>query len=146
MFYQFFKNILLLLLLTTSSLLVIPGFCHCQIPCGIYGDKHVFEEIKMDIETVEKSMKEIKKFSKDPEKNANQLVRWIVNKENHANNIMKTISEYFLAQRIKIPKDETNEKEMQTYSDKLQLLHAMIIAAMQSKQTTDLTKPATLKT
>ncbi len=125
-----FAMIILLMANTNKS------FAHCEIPCGIYGDSMRVELIKEHIITIEKSMKEIKKLSKEGDKNYNQLVRWIVNKEEHAKKIQDIVSQYFMHQRIKIalPGDDNYEK----YITQLTLLHKMQIYAMKSKQTTDL--------
>ena len=66
----------LLLLVISSSV-----FAHCQVPCGIYGDKTRFDMLREHITTVEKSMNQIKKLSADAANNMNQLVRWVNNKE-----------------------------------------------------------------
>lgn len=110
---------------------------HCQIPCGIYGDQRVFEELEENIQTVAKSMKTIVELSVDPGKNINQLVRWVNNKDVHANKIMETVLNYFLAQRVKIP--ETDDAgAMSVYYRKLAILHQIVVHSMKAKQTTDL--------
>ena len=60
----------------------------------------------------------------------NQLNRWVMTKDMHANNIQKTISEYFLTQRVKADKS-------QKYIDQLLCLHQLLVAAMKCKQTVD---------
>ncbi len=116
----------------------MPLFAHCEIPCGIYGDDARFAAIAEDLTTIEKSMKLIVELSADPQKNMNQLVRWVNNKESHANHIREIVAQYFLAQRIKAPSTDANEAH-QAYTQKLVLLHQMIVSAMKCKQTTDLT-------
>ncbi|MFC1520945.1 superoxide dismutase [Ni] [Elusimicrobiota bacterium] len=116
------------------------GMSHCEIPCGIYGDEMRFNMIEEHIMTIEKSMKMINKLSDADEKNFNQIVRWVDNKETHANYIQDIVSQYFLAQRIKI--DGKKDKE---YAKKLSLLHEMIIYAMKAKQGTDLKNTEKLK-
>jgi len=116
---------------------------HCQIPCGIYHDELRFEMIMEDIETIEKSMNQINEISKSDDKNYNQLVRWVDNKELHAQKIQDTVSEYFLAQRVKItPKDDPKYGD---YLRSLELLQQMIVYAMKTKQTTDLENVEKLK-
>jgi nickel superoxide dismutase len=53
-----------------------------------------------------------------------------MNKENHAQNIISTISDYFLTQRVK-PKQED-------YAERLIKHHTVIVAAMKTKQNADL--------
>ncbi len=104
---------------------------HCQIPCGIYDDKMRTEQIAEDIVTVEKAMNQVESLSKEKSINYNQLVRWINNKEEHAARIMDTVSLYFMAQRIK--------PDQEHYTEMLTVLHKLMLSAMKSKQTLDLT-------
>ncbi|CAK0871773.1 unnamed protein product, partial [Prorocentrum cordatum] len=62
-----------------------------------------------------------------------QTVRWISTKEEHATKIMTTISEYFLAQKVK--KDQLGHHE---YLEVLALHHAVMVAAMKAKQSADM--------
>lgn len=125
-------------LLTVLTLSVIPKLsAHCEIPCGIYGDETRIKLLNEHIATIEKSMNEIVKLSKEKEINYNQLVRWINNKEDHANKLQHIVTQYFMTQRIKPGQPE--------YVKKLTLLHEMLIYAMKSKQTTDLKNTEKLK-
>ena len=54
----------------------------------------------------------------------------MLNKENHANKIQQIVSQYFLTQRIKL--------DSKNYTEKITLLHKMLVYAMKCKQTTDL--------
>ncbi|MDA0990668.1 MAG: superoxide dismutase [Ni] [Verrucomicrobia bacterium] len=102
---------------------------HCEIPCGIYGDEARFTEIAEHIQTIEKSMDEIKRLGANPGGNANQLIRWVNNKETHADKIQHIVTQYFMTQRIK--------PDQPDYEARLKLLHGMLLKAMKSKQTTD---------
>ena len=51
-------------------------------------------------------------------------------KELHAGNIQKTVSDYFLTQRIKAD-------QSQKYIDQTTTLHQVLVAAMKCKQTVD---------
>lgn len=101
---------------------------HCEIPCGIYDDQLRAKLIGEHAGTIEKSMKQIMKLSKDSA-NFNQLVRWVSNKESHATKIQHIVSQYFMTQRIK--------PDQEKYTEKLTVLHQMLLAAMKCKQTTD---------
>lgn len=120
-----------------------PAGAHCQIPCGIYYDKTLFDRMETDIDTIEKSMRTIQDLSADPDKNANQLIRWVMNKEDHADQFATAISAYFLQQRIK-PEEMQTDKD--AYLRKLTLCHKLLVTAMQCKQTTDLQHAADLRT
>ena len=129
------------LVLTIISLFLIFGavsvYAHCEIPCGIYNDQLRVELIKEHITTIEKSMNQITGLSGQSPLNYNQIVRWIDNKEEHANKIQDIVYQYFMTQRIKAaaPADKAAYND---YLTKLSYLHQMLVAAMKSKQTTDL--------
>ena len=118
------------LLFSTAS-----AWGHCEIPCGIYGDDLRFSLIEENLTTVEKSMKMIDELAGDPG-NANQVARWVANKEKHADDIREIVTQYFLTQRIKIPA-EGDAAAHEAYSQKVVLLHQMMVYAMKCKQTTD---------
>ena len=112
-----------------SFILFLPNLgAHCEIPCGIYDDQLRAKLIAEHAGTIEKSMKQVMKLSKDSA-NANQLVRWVSNKETHATKIQHIVSQYFMTQRIK--------PDQEKYTEKLTVLHQMLLAAMKCKQTTD---------
>merc|ERR1712151_1188282 len=70
--------------------------------------------------------------------NFNQMTRWVNTKEEHAGKIMTTISDYCLAQRCKIPGTSQSPFETEKdYIDALKAHHAVMVAAMKSKQTVD---------
>lgn len=103
------------------------AYAHCQIPCGIYDDYARLQSMLEDAATVEKGIKLINELAgKLDAQSQNQIVRWIMNKETHAQNIISTISDYYLTQRVK--------PEQEDYSDRLMKHHAVIIAAMKVKQ------------
>ena len=108
-----------------------PAHAHCQIPCGIYDDHARIQSMLEDTATVEKSVKLILELAdKSDAQSQNQLVRWVMNKEKHAQQIISTISDYFLTQRVK-----PSQKD---YTERLSKHHAVIIAAMKAKQNADM--------
>ena len=123
----------------------IPGviFAHCQIPCGIYDDEMRFEMLYEHSKTIKKSVESILEKNITYTNN-NQLTRWILNKENHANEIQEIMLNYFLAQRIKIPKHEHHDHS-DKYHALLEYAHKIIFFAMRSKQTSDLKIVMSLK-
>ena len=111
---------------------------HCQIPCGIYDDHARVQSMLEDTTTIEKSLQLIAELSgKTDAQSQNQMVRWVMNKETHAQNIISTISDYFLTQRVK--------PEQEDYSERLIKHHAVIVAAMKVKQNTDITYAGALR-
>ncbi|MBU1053522.1 MAG: superoxide dismutase, Ni [Proteobacteria bacterium] len=128
-----FKKVMLLItFITVSYSMIVPqtGYAHCQIPCGIYNDYARVQSMLEDTDTIEKSAKLIAELAGKPDaQSQNQLVRWVMNKEKHAQNIISTISDYFLTQRIK--------PDQKDYSERLIKHHTVIIAAMKAKQNAD---------
>ena len=95
------------------------------------------------MQTVTKAIAQIKELAgKDDAQSKQQLGRWIANKESHAQNIMDEMQSYFLAQRIKFPKDES---EHDAYFAKLKTVHEVIVYSMKCKQTLDADNAAKLK-
>ena len=90
-----------------------------------------------DITTIEKAMNGIIELSKEATPNYNQIVRWVVTKEAHAEKIQEIVSQYFLHQRIKVT-DPSDQIAYDKYVKSLTLLHKILVDAMKTKQTTDL--------
>lgn len=120
-----------LMLFSTSAL------AHCEIPCGIYDDATRVKLLGEHITTIEKSMGMILELEMEKKHNSNQLIRWVMNKEDHANMFQEIVTQYFMTQRIKI--------DTKDYEQKITLLHQMLLAAMKTKQTTDLKYVAELR-
>ena len=115
---------------STSSL-----HAHCQVPCGIYSDDTVLIDLQdPSADHRQGHGPDQRALCKDAGKNANQLSRWVTNKEEHATKIQDTMTQYFLAQRVKLAESESNKD---AYLNKLSLIHQIIVHAMKCKQTTD---------
>jgi nickel superoxide dismutase len=115
-----------------------PVHAHCQIPCGIYDDYARVQSMLEDAATIEKSAKLIAELAgKSDAQSRNQLVRWVMNKEKHAQDIISTISDYYLTQRV-----NPSQKD---YSERLIKHHTVIIAAMKAKQHADVQFAVSLK-
>lgn len=126
------KNILLTTKIIAFALILIfsvqtKSQAHCQVPCGIYDDYAKVMKMLQDVETIEKASKLIGELSiaTDPQ-SQNQRVRWVKNKETHAQNLIITIADYFLTQRVK--------PEQSDYMERLKKHHLVIINAMKAKQ------------
>ena len=139
------RHACLTLLLLAVLVLAPSAGAHCQIPCGIYDDELRVQLIEEHIGTVEKSMKKIVELGAAETVDYNQLVRWVNNKEHHASEIQDIVTAYFMAQRIKPPKDHEDEKALTEYAHKLAFLHAIQIHAMKAKQGTNLEEIETLR-
>lgn len=126
-------TVLAVLALLVSARAVL---AHCQMPCGIYGDQMRIDMLREDITTVEKAMNQIEELSAAEKPNQNQLIRWVMTKEEHAQKIQDIVTQYFMAQRVKMPK-EGDEVAQKQYVRQLTLLHDLLVTAMKMKQTTD---------
>ncbi len=108
----------------------VNAHAHCQIPCGIYNDHARVDQMLEDTKTILKAAKLIQQLSdKSDPQSKQQLVRWVLNKETHAQNVISTIGDYFLTQRVK--------PDQKDYVERLKKHHAVIIAAMKAKQNSD---------
>ncbi len=121
-----------------------PAAAHCEIPCGIYGDHARILQLLEDTATIAKSVSEIQALAGARDAlGVNQLTRWINNKEEHATKIQDTIAQYFLNQRVKpAPKGSAGWEE---YVERLTRHHAVMVAAMATKQTVDPAKVEELR-
>jgi nickel superoxide dismutase len=127
-----FKRILLSAVTILGLVFVFMStvYGHCQVPCGIYNDHARITQMLEDSATVLKASRQITSLSgKTDAQSRNQLVRWVMNKEKHAQNVISTICDYFLTQRIKPGQTD--------YVERLKRHHAVIIAAMKAKQHAD---------
>jgi len=124
------KSMLSLTLLTGALVMPQTLSAHCQVPCGIYDDSARVHAMLEDVETTAKATKLINELAgKKDAQSANQIARWVMNKEKHAQNIISTISDYFLTQRVK-----SSQKD---YTERLIKHHTVIVDAMKVKQNAD---------
>jgi len=120
------------IVIVVSMFFIMSGsaFAHCEIPCGIYDDQMRIEMIREHITTIEKSMKMIQHLQEEKHHDANQLIRWVVNKEAHADKLQHIVSQYFMTQRVSL--------DAEKYTEKISLLHHMLVFTMKCKQGTDM--------
>lgn len=132
------KTITGIAVLTFLILLPALASAHCQVPCGIYDDHARVKLMLEDVATVEKAVNMLEKLAaKTDVQSKQQFTRWVMNKEQHAQNIISTISDYFLTQRVK-----TSQKD---YVERLKRHHAVIVNAMKAKQKADMATVKKLK-
>ena len=113
-----------------------PAAAHCEIPCGIYDDNARIRQLLEDTDTIAKAVAQIQSLAAASDAlSINQLTRWVNNKEEHATKIQETIAQYFLNQRVKpAPKGSAGWED---YVERLTRHHAVMVAAMTTKQTVD---------
>ena len=114
---------------------------HCEVPCGIYGDSLRVSLMREHVKTIEKAMDQLNELSSGADPNYNQIVRWVMNKESHAEEIQHIVAQYFLHQRVKMPKTDLDKKAMMAadrkYNGLLRSLHAIQVYSMKAKQSAD---------
>jgi ubiquitin-small subunit ribosomal protein S27Ae len=109
---------------------------HCQVPCGIFDDPAMVNELKEAAATIRKAIAqagELHAAAPASLLSTNQLVRWIMVKEEHADKIISRVAAYCLCQRVKrevFPDDAA-------YVEALKAHHAVMQAAMKAKQGAD---------
>ena len=139
------KRVIMLVIVAAAAIAGVQQLrAHCEVPCGIYDDPLRIALMREHVTTIEKSMNMIVTLSGEDGKNYNQLVRWIENKEYHADELQHIVAQYFMTQRVK-PVDGANAAAHAAYVEQLSLLHQLLIAAMKSKQTTDLEQIAAMR-
>merc|ERR1712062_338160 len=118
---------------------------HCQVPCGIFDDPAIVEEINQAVATIRKACVQVNELYNNPSCSAqdgtsscsaqdmNQIVRWINTKEEHCSKIIKLVSEYCLCQRVKRDVFESDSD----YTDALIAHHVVMQSAMKCKQSVD---------
>jgi nickel superoxide dismutase len=106
---------------------------HCQVPCGIYDDDGRIQMLLEDTRTIQKATVSIGQLAeKSDAPSRNQLTRWVITKDEHASHIIKTVSEYFLTQKVKTV--AAGEQGYEEYLSHLADHHAVMVAAMRTKQ------------
>lgn len=117
---------------------------HCEVPCGIYGDKTRIDTLYEHVATIEKAMTQIGELAgKTDAQSVNQCVRWINTKEAHATEIQHIVSQYFMTQRLKV--SEQDLEGNQAVVRQLILLQNILRGAMKTKQTVDPAHAGTLR-
>ena len=117
---------------------------HCEIPCGIYGDHARIDQMLEDTTTIAKAVDQINALARKRDAlSINQLTRWVANKDEHATRIQDTIAQYFLNQRVKPA--PSGSPGYDDYVTRLIEHHAVMVAAMKTKQTVDPTNVERLR-
>ncbi len=102
---------------------------HCQMPCGIYHDDMVFDQIDQYIETMVKGLSMLNDSKFTTVQDRNEFVRWVIQKENSSDEIAQMITIFFLQQKIKPGESDTTERVLSA--------HKLLFLLVQLKQTVD---------
>ena len=115
-----------------GSLLITPFAtiqAHCQMPCGIYHDDIIYDEIDQFVEKMVKCMSILNNSKFQTPREKNEFIRWIGLKEKCSDEIASLITTYFLQQKIKPGESDTPER--------LALAHKLLFLLVAIKQNTD---------
>ncbi len=119
------------LLIALAALIGSPDMAsaHCQMPCGIYHDEMVFDEIDQYVETMYKAMGVLNDNHFETVKEKNEFIRWVGEKEKESCDTANLITKFFLQQKIKPGEPDTAKK--------IESAHKMLFELMLIKQNTD---------
>ena len=119
------------LFLTAAALLIgqFPLQSHCQLPCGVYHDDLVFDQIDQYIETMYKGITVIKDSKFETVADRNETVRWVLQKDKASDEAAMTITTYFLQQKIKPSEADTEKKVLSA--------HKLLFLLVKIKQNVD---------
>lgn len=102
---------------------------HCQMPCGIYHDDMVFDQVDQYAETMYKGITVMNESKFSSVKDKNEFVRWVIQKENETNEVANLLLTYFIQQKIKPGEEDTLKK--------LTSVHKLLFLLVQIKQNAD---------
>lgn len=117
---------------TATMMLLSQGSlsAHCQMPCGIYHDDMVYDQIDQFVETVYKGISVLNESKFSSVKERNEFVRWVGEKESACTEAANLITVYFLQQKIKPGEDDTVKR--------LTSAHKLLFLLVAIKQNPDL--------
>jgi len=121
---RFFWITLFALCPLTSSL-----SAHCQMPCGIYDDQMVYDEVNQFYLTMFKAVKALQNNKFNSDEDRNQFIRWVMTKERLCNEIAMLLTTYFFQQKI-MPIDDN--------IDMVKSLHRLLFQLVAIKQNVDI--------
>jgi nickel superoxide dismutase len=104
---------------------------HCQMPCGIYNDQMIYDQVDQYFETMAKAVHYLKNHNSNNLQDKNQFVRWILTKEKESDEVARTLTTFFLQQKVS-PSDEPETTAL------VKSLHKLLFLLVQIKQTIDL--------
>lgn len=103
---------------------------HCQMPCGIYHDDMVFDQIDQYIETMAKGISVLTENKLKSAQNFNEFARWVSLKDRSSDEAANIITTFFLQQKIKPGEDDTVKR--------LVSAHKLLFYLVAVKQTVDM--------
>lgn len=117
--------------ITCLTLIIQSGLiAHCQLPCGIYHDDMVYDQIDQYVETMFKGITVMNDSKFDTAIERNEFVRWVMEKDHESNEAAHLILTYFLQQKIKPGETDTPKR--------LESAHRLLFLLVQIKQQTNI--------
>lgn len=102
---------------------------HCQMPCGIYHDDMVYDQIDQYVETMVKAIAKIKDNKASTPQERNEVIRWVMTKDKLSDETAELILTYFLQQKIKPGEPDTPKR--------IAAAHRLLFDLVAIKQTAD---------
>lgn len=103
---------------------------HCQMPCGIYHDDMVYDQIDQYVETMYKGISVLNNSKFSDAKERNEYIRWVIQKEKASDEAALLLTQYFLQQKIKVGDADTAKR--------LAAVHNLLVDLVVIKQNVDL--------
>lgn len=103
---------------------------HCQMPCGIYHDDMVYDQIDQYVETMYKGISVLSNSKFSDAKERNEYIRWVILKEKASDEVASLLTQYFLQQKIKVGEADTPKR--------LTAVHNLLTDLVVIKQNVDL--------
>lgn len=103
---------------------------HCQMPCGIYHDDMVYDQIDQYSETMYKGIAVMLDSKFQTVKERNEFIRWTMLKEEASNDVATLLTTYFLQQKIKPGEPDTPKR--------IESVHRLLFLLVAIKQNADL--------
>lgn len=103
---------------------------HCQMPCGIYHDDMVYDQIDQYTETMYKGIAVMNDSKFQTVKERNEFVRWVLQKETATDETAILLTKYFLQQKIKPGEPDTAKR--------IECVHKLLFLLVAIKQNADL--------
>lgn len=123
------KRQVLLLAISSALFLHQDVSSHCQMPCGIYHDDMVYDQIDQYVETMFKGISVLNENKFDTVKAKNEFVRWVMLKEDASEEVANILTTFFLQQKIKPGEPDTDAR--------LRSAHKLLFLTVQIKQNSD---------
>ena len=120
----------------TANLLAGSVLSHCEIPCGIYDDHAMVNQMLLDAETISKASAQIQLLAEKLDaQSLNTISRWVMVKEEHSRELQHVNAWYFMTQRVKaVPSTDPGYAD---YLSRLAAHHAISVNAMKAAQSLD---------